>query len=933
MKNLIAKRNLIQQKVKYMKRKIKRIQAVCIYMMLLLLLLLPQTAMAKNTEKSKTTFPVQVIHKTGDDKENFVIVIMGDGYTAGQQDQFLEDATQKARGMLTWSPYREYSDRINIYAVQAVSNESGIGVYGGKSPDTYFHVKVYGKAPGFTNGGDERAKALRTELEENYLDEGANVGTIHILCNDTGSYGASVNPLFSFSTNSEDNSDGMVMAHETAHSIGGLGDEYERYTNKPNMSDTTDPEKIKWSKMLGFRGIGITTAGTDTAFAPSRECMMRRLGQPFCEVCKMELARKLNNTDYVSRPAALYISDPEVSIAHSKTATLDRDSEKYRITDSNITKANDDDLEFRTVVQNMVNKEQHLKMSFRIIGADGITVKYSEEQEFTIPALTNSYNPDAARESLSIVLHDVYGLTKGDRLDGKIVDMDTQEVLATDKTANQAWSTVNIHYQLKSEDGTKQNIPNTETSIVYVPQNSTYTLRNPELAGYTCIGNSLDQDKVKITESSMDITYYYQEKNDSMEDKDPAECTVNPVIVPYDSNPHTFDITPGKGVELRYSMNADGPYTIEELPAYTDAGKYTIYFEASSDSAKSCYGEATLEITKAVTELNLLATPEGLEGAGSVTLKVLKQGISADEPVDITCNDSSITLVKKENDQWTVSLPNKTKTYLFTARYNGNANYAGSKAACQVTVKEKKSQTGGGTLIPPEKPTPEEPTPEKPAPEEPTPEKPAPEKPTPEKPAPEKPNPGETEVVPNVTPVPELESKTDKTIKNKTVTIKCKSRKGKKQVLKLDKSTINYLIKKEAKALQLEFGNVAVIMDRNALKEIKKQMNSDVYFHVKKLDKRILSSKAGKIVKKRPMYEISVTGAKKKTLGKLKKGKVTVKIHYKISKKEKKKDLFAYTINKKGNVKKISKSYYDSKKQTVNFTTKSFSKFAVGGRL
>ena len=52
-----------------MKRKINRLQAVCIYMMLLLLLLLPQTAMAKNTEKSKTTFPVQVIHKTGDDKE------------------------------------------------------------------------------------------------------------------------------------------------------------------------------------------------------------------------------------------------------------------------------------------------------------------------------------------------------------------------------------------------------------------------------------------------------------------------------------------------------------------------------------------------------------------------------------------------------------------------------------------------------------------------------------------------------------------------------------------------------------------------------------------------------------------------------------------------------------------------------------------------
>ena len=902
MKNLIAKKNLIQQKVKYMKRKIKRIQAVCIYMMLLLLLLLPQTAMAKNTEKSKTTFPVQVIHKTGDDKENFVIVIMGDGYTAGQQDQFLEDATQKARGMLTWSPYREYSDRINIYAVQAVSNESGIGVYGGKSPDTYFHVKVYGKAPGFTNGGDERAKALRTELEENYLDEGANVGTIHILCNDTGSYGASVNPLFSFSTNSEDNSDGMVMAHETAHSIGGLGDEYERYTNKPNMSDTTDPEKIKWSKMLGFRGIGITNAGTDTAFAPSRECMMRWLGQPFCEVCKMELARKLNNTDYVSKPAALYISDPEVSIPHNKTATLDRDSEKYRITESNVTKANDHDLEFRTVVQNMVNKEQHLKMSFRIIGADGITVKYSAEKEFTIPALTNSYDPDAARESLSVVLHDVYGLTNGDRLDGKIVDMDTQEVLATDKTADQAWSTVNIHYRLKMEDGTETDLPATKTSIVHAPRNSTYTLRNPELSGYACVGNSVDQDKITITEDSMDIVYYYQEI---------AECTTRPVTVSYDSNRHTFDIRPGEGVNLRYSMKEDGPYTIEELPAYTDAGKYTIYFEASSDSAKSCYGQASLEITKAVTELKLLATPAGSEGAGSVTLKVLKQGISADEPVDITCNDSSITLVKKENDQWTVSLPNKTKTYSFTAKYNGNKNYAGSEAACQVIVKEKKTQTGSGALEAPEGP--EKPTPQKPTPQKPTPQKPAPEEPATEKPTPEK--------------------KPDKKIKNKTVRIKCKSRKGKKQVLKVSKSTLNRLIDNEAKALQLEYGNVIITMDRNALKEIKKQMNSDVYFHVKKLDKRILSSKAGKIVKKRPMYEISVTGAKKKTLGKLKKGKVTVKIHYKISKKEKKKDLFAYTINKKGNVKKISKSYYDSKKQTVNFTTKSFSKFAVGGRL
>lgn len=491
------------------------------------------TTVAQNETMQKTTFPVHVIHKAGDDKENFVIVIMGDGYTAEEQDKFLQDAAEKARGMLTWSPYKEYSDRINIYAVQAVSNESGISEYGDKSVDTYFHVAAYGKALGFTSGGTDKAKALRAELEKRYLDAGANVGTIHVLCNSEGSFGASQNSLFSFSANSEDNQNGTVMAHEIAHSIGGLGDEYERYTNKPNTSDTTNPETIKWAKMLGFRGIGVTQAGTETAFAPSRECMMRWLGQPFCEVCKMELARNLNNTDYVSRPVAIYVADPEISIPHSKTGTLDRDSEKYRISEKNITKANNRDLEFRTVVQNMVNREQHLKMTFRIIGADGTTVKYSEEKKYTIPALANWYDPEAAKESLSITISDVSGLVSGDKMEGKIVDADTGEVLATDKTAEQAWSMVNLHYKLKKEDGTTEDISEAETTMVYVPANSTYTLRNPQLSGYSYIENDSNGNVVNVAGESVDVTYYYQVAAEVVETPKPTPVeTDEPLVTP-----------------------------------------------------------------------------------------------------------------------------------------------------------------------------------------------------------------------------------------------------------------------------------------------------------------------------------------------------------------------------------------------------------------
>ena len=407
-------------------------------------------------------------------------------------------------------------------------------------------------------------------MEKKYLDAGASVGTIHILSNTNGDFGASINSLFSFSTNSEDNSSGTAMTHEVSHSIGGLGDEYERYTNKPNTSATSDADSIKWSKLLGFRGIGITMAGTETAFAPSRECMMRWAGQPFCEVCKMELARKLNNTDYVSCPQKLYVADPEISTPHSRTGTLDRDSEKYRISEKNITKANEKDLEFRTVVQNMVNQEQHLKMSFSIKDANGITIKYHEEKEFTIPALSNWYDPDAARESLSIVFSNVSGLVKGDILEGKVIDTDTGKVLATDKTAGQTWNTVNIHYQLKNADGTSSAIPDAATAMVYVPANTTYVLRKPDLSDYTYVGNSVNQDRITVTEAETDVTYYYQKKKDSQ--VTPGENpTVSPTIAPSASTVPTTSptVTPGETVPITSPIITPGETALPASPTVT----------------------------------------------------------------------------------------------------------------------------------------------------------------------------------------------------------------------------------------------------------------------------------------------------------------------------------------------------------------------------
>ena len=916
----------------------KRYGAIVLSLTLLLSLFFPDTAWADQAEHTQeeqtTTFPVHVIHKTGDDRENFVIVIMGEGYTKEQQEKFLQDATEKVQGMLTWSPYKEYSDRINIYAIQTVSNEAGVGVMNSNTnPDTCFHVQTYGKSCYLPNDGEEKARALRAELENQYLDTGATVGTIHIICNTTANIGSSSNSLFSFSANSEENEGGDVMTHEMAHSIGRLGDEYDKNIMGENISDTSDPDKIKWKKLLGFRGVGITAAGTESVFAPGRVCMMRDLGNPFCEVCKMELARRLNNRDYVSRPQSVYVCDPEITIPHSRTGTLDRDSANFRINEKNISNANGQDLEFRTVVQNMVDAPQHLKMTFRIIGADD-TVKYKAEKQYTVQAHSNWYDPDAARESLSVILPNVTGLSSGDRLEGQVIDEATGEILATDKTAEQKWSSVTLRYMLKNEDGTKSVVPNVAPATVYVPKNSAYTLRSPDLYGYTCVGNSENQGQINITEDQREITYYYQKNAGRL------EIQTTPVAVTYDGKPHTFDVQQEAGVQIHYSLTENGPYTLTELPSYTQAGTYQIYFKAEKPSFNPSYGTAVLEIAKAATNMQLTAKTDHIKGAGEVELELSRQGLPADASVQMTCDVSGITLQEKEKDHWTASLPNETKAYTFTVSYSGNENYAESKAACTVRVTAEHSQTGGGAggVSAGDDGTSPAPDHSKEEPDRVTPPADRPASVSPIRVTAKPVVKNETVKVKNVAATLEkaiikAEKKSDSSIKDLPVEITYdtgKTKSDKKLLFELDQQAVDLLVEKNVKELKLNSGDVNLTLDTKSLKEIDKKMNSVVTFSIQKVDNKKLSAKAKKIIGERPVYDLSVTGGKKKQSFKLKHGQVHVAISYQASKKENKEKIFAYKIDENGAAVKIPGSYYDPATKTVHFVCSDVSTVAVG---
>ena len=835
-----------------------------------------QTTAVEDAESPKTTFPVHVIHKTGNDKENFVIVIMGDGYTAQQQDQFVKDATQKAQGMLTWSPYKEYSDRINIYAIQTISNETGISEYGGKSVDTYFHLRLFGKAIGFSNGGDQKAKDLREEMEKKYLDAGASVGTIHILSNTNGDFGASINSLFSFSTNSEDNSSGTAMTHEVSHSIGGLGDEYERYTNKPNTSDTSDADSIKWSKLLGFRGIGITIAGTETAFAPSRECMMRWAGQPFCEVCKMELARKLNNTDYVSCPQKLYVADPEISTPHSRTGTLDRDSEKYRISEKNITKANEKDLEFRTVVQNMVNQEQHLKMSFSIKDANGITIKYHEEKEFTIPALSNWYDPDAARESLSIVFSNVSGLVKGDILEGKVIDTDTGKVLATDKTAGQTWNTVNIHYQLKNADGTSSVIPDAATAMVYVPANTTYVLRKPDLSDYTYVGNSVNQDRITVTEAETDVTYYYQKKKDSQ--VTPGENpTVSPTIVPSASTVPTTSptVTPGETVPITSPIITPGETAPPASPTVTPGET------APPASPTVTPGETAPTVSPTVTpgETAPPASPTVTPGETVPTASPTVTPGETASPVSptVTPGETVPPASPKATEQ---SKDGLSITIL------ENKNTSQKKAEILVVIKPsfaKKYAKNNYSFV--------------------------------------------------KRAIEKVEKETAKQRRKVVIKVRFKMQNRKNLRCRLDRATLHYLTDKKIRELQWDNGNMRLTLDLKALRTIRKQTAKEVSLTLKKIGSKKILSKIKKTNRKRFAYEFSIIDAKKKKISSIKKGKITIELGYQRSHTDKKSKMYVYQMNKNGSAVNILKSHNDVKRKKIRFWVNHPCRVVIGRKI
>ena len=151
-----------------------------------------------------------------------------------------------------------------------------------------------------------------------------------------------------------------------------------------------------------------------------------------------------------------------------------------------------------------------------------------------------------------------------------------------------------------------------------------------------------------------------------------------------------------------------------------------------------------------------------------------------------------------------------------------------------------------------------------------------------------------------------------------------------KKVASFSKSDLDDIVKSGVRALNITGNKVRLSFEAEAIKAISKQAEEDINIKVTGNNTAGLSSKTKKLIGVHPVYDISISGKDGTKITTLGKGRVTVSIPYKLGKSEKAENLLIYYIDKKGNVKKVSKAVYSSKTKTITFATGRLTRFAVG---
>jgi len=268
-------------------------------------------------ERRRGGLRVKRVHGGAAPSRSLDIVVLGDGYEGWQMAKYRADVARFTRVLLAAEPFKRHKERINIWAVESPSRQSGVdeprkGIF----RDTALSVS-------FNTFGS--ARYMMTEDNKALRDVAANApyDAIFIMVNTSRYGGGGIYNLYG-SYVADNEYDEYVMVHEFGHSFVGLADEY--YTSavayndmyprgvepwEPNITAQTRRGKVKWRDLIQagtpvpsseddpkcegkvglFEGAGYSAKGL---YRGAADCKMFGKGvNPFCPVCMRAVDRAI----------------------------------------------------------------------------------------------------------------------------------------------------------------------------------------------------------------------------------------------------------------------------------------------------------------------------------------------------------------------------------------------------------------------------------------------------------------------------------------------------------------------------------------------------------------------------------------------------------------------------------------------------------------
>lgn len=255
------------------------------------------------------------IYGSGDPHTSLDIAFLSEGYTREEMGKFRADVRRLADILFQEAPFDKYRERINIWAVEAPSQESGTDV-----PGEGIYVNTALNSSYYTFDVDRYLTTQDIRSVNNYA-AAAPHDQIVVLINSSRYGGGGVYNYYSAVTSGHKLTP-QVFTHEFGHGFAGLADEYynsevayeEFYPLdvepwEPNITTRVNFE-AKWKDLIA-RSVPIPTPNSKTytgvtglfegggysakgIFRPSYDCRMKsNEAESFCEVCQLAIEQMI----------------------------------------------------------------------------------------------------------------------------------------------------------------------------------------------------------------------------------------------------------------------------------------------------------------------------------------------------------------------------------------------------------------------------------------------------------------------------------------------------------------------------------------------------------------------------------------------------------------------------------------------------------------